>query len=494
MWQPSRKESGVSSKAGKRRAAAGSRVPPRGGWDELVLAVAFLRKEMFAHLQRHGNSRWQPLTLAMLAVLWSWGTSDQTLDGRFQAAASLVLGWSESTYVFTTCKGFIGALATWNNELIAIVRQALQRQMQTLLCWNGRPMFGIDGTKVGVPWTDSTDRELGQQTLRGRKKKKNKKKRRGGTAKPKSASSQAHQEVRPQLLLTLVWHMASGLPWSWKSGPVSGSERDDARELVRSLPARSILVCDAGFTGYELWQEMLAAGHDFVIRIGSNVKLLKNLGWKVRFKGEFAFLWPDGQQRAGAAPLVVRLARFQTRRTTVWLAMSVLDGSELGDKELGDKELGDKELADIYRLRWGIEGWFRSLKQTFGRRTLRSRDAGHARCELDWSIVGLGLIQLQGVQALEAAGQDADRLSEAEAIRVVRGTILHADFSVRHLPTLTQRLQRAVLDTYQRTRPKQGRHIHRKKQHKSAGDPRVVEATPEQQLLASQLQAAQAAA
>lgn len=474
----------MSSRSKRRPAAAQPRALPRGQWEQLVLAVTFLRKEMFAHLHRHGNSRWQPLTLAMLAVLWSWGTSDQTLDGRFQVAAGLVASWCDSVYVFTTYKGFIGALARWNDELLAIVQQALQRQMQTLLCWNGRPMFGIDGTKVGVPWTDSTDRVLGQQTLRGRKKKKNKKKRGGAAAKPKSANSQAHQEVRPQLLLTLVWHMTSGLPWSWKSSPVSGSERDDARGLLPSLPARSILVCDAGFTGYELWQEIIAANHDFVIRIGSNVKLLKNLGWKVRFRGEFAFLWPEGQQQAGAAPLVVRLTRFATKRTTVWLATSILDG----------RELNDKQLADIYRMRWGIEGWFRSLKQTFGRRTLRSRDAGHARCELDWSIVGLGLIQLQGVQALEAAGQDAHRLSEAEAIRVVRGTILHADFSVECLPTLMARLQRAVLDTYKRTRPKQGKHIHRKRKHDTPGEPRIVDATPEQQSLARQLQAAQSAA
>jgi hypothetical protein len=469
--------------------------PPQQGlphprWERLVFSLSFLRKEMFTDLPLHGNSCWQPLTLAMLAVLWAWGTSDQTLSQRYLAAARLVESWCSTTYVFTTYKGFIGALATWNSELVAIVMQALQQKIQTLTCYKvaGRPLFGIDGTKVGVPWTDSTDRHLGQQTLSKRKKKQLKKKRKQQQARKKkqlkSANSQAHQAVRPQLLLTLVWQMTSGLPWSWKSGPVSASERRHAQELVRTLVARAIIAADAGFTGYEFWREILSAGHDFVIRIGSNVKLLKNLGWKVKVRGNLAYLWPDAKQKRGQPPIVVRLVTFQTAKTTVWLATSILDV----------KEFSDAQLADTYKQRWGIEGWFRSLKQTFGRRTLRSRDAQHAVCELDWSIVGLGLIQLMGVEALEQAGEGPEALSEAEAIRVVRSTIMHEDFGLAQLPILVLRLQRAVLDPYTRTKPKQGRHTHRKKKFEQIGAPHLLEATAAQISLARKLQAVKEAA
>lgn len=504
----------MSSKSGKQPQPAqpapsqSGEAVPHAMWERMTLAIAFLRKGMFAHLKRHGNSKCEPLTLAMLAILWSWGTTDQTVDARFQVAASLVQSWCGSAFVFTTYKGFIGALATWNSELIRVVTIVLQQQLLTLNCWersrgrSGRPLFAIDGTKVGVPWTASTDRHLGQQTLCKRKKKQIQKKRKAARAKSaklkavqeraakqksskqKSANSQAHQEVRPQLLLTLVWHMASGLPWSWKSGPVSANERDQARALIASFPLLSILVCDAGFTGYEFWKEIMDAGHDFVIRVGSNVRLLKNLGWKVKVKGNLAYLWPDKKQKSGAAPLVVRLVTFQTAKTTIWLATSILDV----------KVLGDEELAEIYKQRWGIEGWFRSLKQTFGRRTLRSRDARHAECELDWSIVGLALIQQQGVRALEADGQSPDRLSEAEAIRAVRSTILYADFGLAQLPTLVHRLQGAVLDTYTRTKPKQGHHIHRKKAFELPGQPEIIEATAEQIAKARQIQAAKGAA
>ncbi len=466
---------------------------PRSRWEQLTLAISFLRKEMFTHLELHGNSQWQPLTMAMLALLWAWGTVDQTLAHRYLAAAQLVQSWCGTTYVFTTYKGFMAALSTWNSELIAVVMVALQQKIQTLTCYKvaGRPLFGIDGTKIGVPWTDSTDRHLGQQTLSKRQRKKQKKQKKHTkklqqqrAKKKRSANSQAHQAVRPQLLLTLLWQMTTGLPWSWQTGPVSASERDHGRQLIRTLIAGAILVADAGFTGYELWQEVLAAGHDFVIRIGSNVTLLTKLGWKVKVRGNIAYLWPKAKQQARLKPIVVRLVKFETAKSTVWLATSILD----------PQELSDADLADIYKQRWGIEGWFRSFKQTFGRRTLRSRDAEHAVCELDWSIVGLAVIQHQGVQALEAAGESPDILSEAEAIRAVRSTIMHEDFKLKDMPLVVLRLQRAVIDPYTRTKPKRGRHIHRKKKFEPVGEPKLLEATPEQISLARELQAVKEAA
>jgi len=219
-------------------------------------------------------------------------------------------------------------------------------------------------------------------------------------------------------------------------------------------------------------------------KVQSNVTLLKKLGWMVKVRGNIAYLWPQAKQQARLKPIVVCLVTFQTAKTTVWLATSILDPNELSDADL----------ADIYKKRWGIEGWFRSLKQTFGRRMLRSRDAEHAVCELDWSIVGLAVIQHQGVQALEAQGESPDALSVAEAIRVVRATIMHDDFELKDVPLLVLRLQRAVIDTYTRTKPKQGRHIHRKKKFEAIGEPKLLDATPEQIRLARELQAVKEAA
>jgi hypothetical protein len=241
---------------------------------------------------------------------------------------------------------------------------------------------------------------------------------------------------------------------------------------------------DAGFTGYEFWSDILQAGHHLVVRVGSNVKLLSKLGWKVRTQGEFVYLWPDQHRKQQAPPLVLRLVSLAGPRHTVYVATTLLSAQALSERQVGE----------LYRQRWGIEGWFRSLKQTFGRSKMRSLTADHALCELQWSIAGLALIQLQGVEALIADGQSPHNLSEAAAIRVVRATILHGDFTCRLLTTLRKRLLDAVLDRYPRRKPKAGHHVHRQRLTTPSGEPQVIPATIIQRRAAKELQALQRAA
>jgi hypothetical protein len=471
--------------------AAGKRCRNRCGeptQDQLSSCLRWLiglPQAMFTERDLHGNSDWKLQPLALMAVLWAWMPA-ATLGQRYKMARNLVAEWSQRWIVETfflgkTYQGFIGALTRHTGELILAITQELRREIENTRHWKvaGMPVFAIDGTKVGVPWTRDTDQKLGKHA----RKKTSRKKRRAKkpvAAKVPSANSRAHQEIRPQIMLTLMWNVGTGLPWSWKMGPVSASEREHARELIPTLPANSLAVEDAGFTGYDFWQSMIREGHHFVARIGSNVKLLKKLGWKVKVKnrGELAHLWPDAQRANNEEPITIRLVRFQTARSTVVVATTILSRSKLSDEQI----------AEIYRLRWGIEGWFRCLKQTFGRRVLLSKTAAHAEVELQWSIVGLALIQLHGIKALIDRGLDPHKLSEAEAIRVIQSTILQIDFTPRTRKVLSHRLKAAVLDDYVRTRPKQGCHVHRKKTTKPTGQPQIVTATEEQRRDARRLQ------
>ena len=52
---------------------------------------------------------------------------------------------------------------------------------------------------------------------------------------------------------------------------------DLIRNRLPTLPRRSIMIGDAGFTGYELWRDIRGQGHDFVMRVGANVRLLEDL-------------------------------------------------------------------------------------------------------------------------------------------------------------------------------------------------------------------------
>jgi hypothetical protein len=66
--------------------------------------------------------------------------------------------------------------------------------------------------------------------------------------------------------------------------------------MLPELPAHALLVAAAGFVGYDLWQMLLTAGHHFVIRVGANVRLLRQLGW-AREYAQVVYVWPDHAAR-----------------------------------------------------------------------------------------------------------------------------------------------------------------------------------------------------
>ena len=47
----------------------------------------------------------------------------------------------------------------------------------------------------------------------------------------------------------MLWHVGSGLPWDWRTGPSDSSEREHFQEMLGSLPSGALLTADAGFMG-----------------------------------------------------------------------------------------------------------------------------------------------------------------------------------------------------------------------------------------------------
>jgi len=77
----------------------------------------------------------------------------------------------------------------------------------------------------------------------------------------------------PTVWLTAIVHLATGVPFSWRFGKGTASERHHLRHLLKTLPEKVLVVCDAGYTGYELVRDMMAQGVDFLIRMSSTVTL-----------------------------------------------------------------------------------------------------------------------------------------------------------------------------------------------------------------------------
>jgi hypothetical protein len=441
--------------------------------ETLRAAVAWIvETQIFAHLQVHGNTGWRMADLILLAVVWVW-SGDKTLTGAFVQAHHWSLGVLGHAAV-DSYQGLLKALVRWTATLLPLTRERLQQLMHEQADKHWRVglwlALAVDGSRISVPRTKDNEKAFCAPNFgKGKTAKYRKKKGKGRKRKQKA------QPVKPQVWVTLLWHMGLQMPWSWKTGPSYASERDHFRQMVaeQKFPQRTLFCADAGFTGYELWKEIIDAGHAFLIRVGGNVTLLKKLGY-VRETQGIVYCWPNKVARQKQPPLVLRLLQAQVGRCTMYLLTSVLD----------DQQLSDSDAIRLYKLRWGVELQFRTVKQTFGRRKLRSRTPARAYVELDWSLLGLWMIQLFAVKEQIAVGGVPEHCSVSLAIQVVRTTF--ETWSEIPVIAFATKLQEATKDQYQRKASKQARYKPDYKDKPAAGKPKVLQATQQQKAMLKQ--------
>jgi hypothetical protein len=451
-----------------------------------------LAPALFAGMRTRKGARWKPRMLAVAALLWA--SSDLAiLNARFTQARKIVnrvFRWQLAPG--QTPQGFLKMLRKWHLELMLKIQPHVRQQMREVLPeqWKtgGFVVFAGDGSRVELARTKSLEKSY-SPTKKTKKKNKTPRKPNGkkrgkkdsrsnqcGKKKTQSAESLEKKANSPQMWLTLLWHVGTGLPWVWKTGPSDSSERTHLQEMLPELPEKSLITTDAGFVGYDFWKTILDGGHHFLARVGGNVALLKKLGYARQYE-HTVYLWPDRVAKKQQPPLVLRLIVVHNGKHPVYLVT-----------DLNKSQLSDRQAVTVYQQRWGIELFFRTFKQTFDCRKLRSHSAENAKLELDWSLLSVWCICLLGQRELAASGTPPNDLSPAAAIHAFQATL--RDWHVRpDTPeeSLWNLLREAVRDNYIRHSSKTSRNYPRKKKRRKMGHPEIRVATKKQIRAAKQL-------
>jgi len=407
-------------------------------------------------------THWKPQRLTWVALLMAW-SEGQSLDDRWQQGCEIATKIHPHWSLGTSYSGFTKALLAGSARLIPALVKRLQRVMKAVAgaYWRsgGWVAFAVDGTRIETPHTVQNEDGLG---CAGREK------------------------TAPQVFLTTVWHIGTGLPWSFRVGPGTDSERTHFRRMIAGLPARSMIVADAGFAGYVLFQRVLRGGHEFLIRVGRNVTLLEKLGYYHEERDGLVYLWPREHRRC--RPLVLRLIKLKVGSQTVCLLTSVLDPAQLSDEQA----------ATLYKQRWGVEVFYRSYKQTMNRRKILSRTPQTCQADASWTMLGLWLLGLMTVSRIIKAGGDPKEASMAQARATARRAMRESRRGRRseaarrkgrrgapgrrrpsdRRPDLSRELAEARQDRYQRRGIKTARNYPRKKKEKPPGSPKTRPATP----------------
>jgi hypothetical protein len=398
-----------------------------------------------------GGIDWTPQRLAWSALLMGWSETT-ALRERFGGIREFLKRTCPHWQLGTSYSGWVAAQLREQQRLVPVVIERFRAEMRKLVHlqgtgrWNA---FAVDGSDSPCP------RTLANQAVMGDK------------GKPDGI---------PLVAMTKLLHLRTGLPWSFRVGPGTTSERAQLREMLEDLPVGSLLVADAGFVGYELCRDLIQQGQHFLWRVGGNVHLLTELGYPYEVKGTTVYLWP--QDFRDQPPLKLRLIKLNgEQQQTVYLVTSVLDPAELTDHEA----------AEIFAARWGIEVNYRTLKPTLELHTLRSQTPETCYLELAWMILSQWLLKLMNVRALEQVGIDPRRVSPAQTRDALRRCLRNEPPCRRTRRSLARVLTACRLDGYQRKGSKASRNYPRKKKHRPPGPPILQPPTKQQLQAAKQL-------
>jgi IS4 transposase len=415
--------------------------------------------QWFSQFSSHGNSDWTPQKIFWGSILMSW-QPQETLGEQFQSARDVLRDVFPRWTLGRSSSGFFDARQRLMDEMQGpLVRRLKSLVSQYFEDWRvrGWMLFSVDGSRFETCRSKANEQVLG---------------------------CAGKESTTPQVFQTTLLHVGTGLPWDFRLGPGTDSERRHLEEMLDSLPEKSMLTADAGFISFNLCRWLMKLSYSFVLRVGSNMHLLTKLGWDVEREGKTVYLWPKKQRHL--PPVVLRLIVVrEPGRQAVYLVTNIFD----------EDLLSDADAAEIYRLRWGQELYYRSFKQTLGHKTLRSRTPQMSLVEQTWHVIAMWLLQLLTAQELMAAGKAPTSWSAAKARAAIRRLMTRAltERSCSTEQTFRRKLQAATIDGYNRAGPKQIRHWPRKKQDKPPGPPKIHLATDGERQQAQRLRDAKVA-
>ena len=412
---------------------------------------------------RHGNAKIKPGVLAAVAIAcWGW-TCHGTLDQRME------LAWSAVRQVFrvkqsATRQGVMKALSTCGGDLVELITSHLARQLPQLKRrWtkDGKVNLAVDGTKFAAPRTAAN-----QKLFAANSRKTN----------SKTYNSQANRSkaATVQVLVTVLWHLGTGMPFRWYVNDSTGSERTNVREMLETLPRNVRLVGDAEYVGYPLWSAVVRSRKTFLFRVGSNVTLLKNLG-HCRYQEGYVYFWPKKVMRREQPPIVLRLFKLQSRGKAIYLVTNELD-------------MTDEQASALYRERWGIEVFFRTVKQSCQRSKLCCGTPKNVIIEMNWTLIGIWAALYTGNRALSENGHKIELISPVKVMRAFYLTVTVVALGPGHAHCLSETLADAVRqDESKRESGKKSRSYPRKKKTSPAGKPKLVSSNQDQKRRARQV-------
>lgn len=255
--------------------------------------------------------------------------------------------------------------------------------------FDNRRVFLVDGTTITLPPTPELKKAF------------------------PPATNQYGESVWPVAMLLVATELQSGCVLvpriDAKFGPECSSEAQQAKEILRELPADSIVLADSNFGIFSVAYHSRSAGHDFLFRLTMarfkaykrNAELVEEgtgyQSYKVR--------WKPSARDLRSNPELPRDAQLD-------VLIHVVD-LESGTKlpMVCSMDFDATSLAELYRRRYDVEFDIRDVKVTMDTENIRAKSVDMVMKELMGSIVAYNLVAQVRRGAAKLANVQPRRLS-----------------------------------------------------------------------------------
>lgn len=232
--------------------------------------------------------------------------------------------------------------------------------------WHGMSVFAVDGSNFDLPATDEIRAEFD----------------------PTSGLQNKGKGHYPQALVSTLYDVFRRLPTARTVVPINSSEREEAKELARHLPAASVALFDRGYPSYEFIRHLTKeSARYFIFRCPASQTFPAVEAFVQSGKQEDT-IWIDPsanylnkvgrKNKNRLKPIKLRIVRLVSPDETVSVLLTNL---------YSKREFPTSEIIELYFRRWEVENYYRDEKVTLEIEKFHGRTCNSIRQELLAAVI-----------------------------------------------------------------------------------------------------------
>jgi hypothetical protein len=226
---------------------------------------------------------------------------------------------------------------------------------------------------------------------------------------------------QPQMLVVAIVDVLTRTPIAWECLAPGEGERAAAKRLAKHLGSQDILLADRGFPARDLLQQLTNNGTKFIIRMTSGASAFSEVHTFCETNGKdrkVIIRLGKGRQAPTTSARLLRghpqASSKKSKRPKDWILLTNLPRNKKWKKGV---------ILDLYRERWGIETFFRELKQILGADYFHAHSLEGMKAEITMAMLAGTLVAAAEMIALTVTHQRMPAWNEIHQRRCNRVTL-----------------------------------------------------------------------